>query len=277
MICLTGDLHHMSLGTGNQKHSDISELRTAQLYLDILREHGVRVTFFISGLCFVEEWQDLEPIVKDRLVEMGGHNYNCFKPELWHRICKKFLGSYNGPRWYQQLDTRWTVSAAFRRTGKTIKIWRNHMYMHGPYTEKVLASNGIILISDGVKKDATGPVWDDRGIWSFPINIIPDHEHIYHAERTKEWVAWWQKRYNWSDDFGPESYEVGEWADMVLEQLEANEERGIVSNVIIHPITMYLADGFKSAKRIIEYMATRKSVHISEVIPPEPDQGRSAR
>lgn len=272
MICLTGDLHHMSLGTGNQQHSDISELKTAQLYLDILRQANVKVTFFISGLCFVEEWEDLAPIVNDPLVEIGGHNYNCFKPELWHRVWKKLIGSYNGPRWYQNLDTRRTISAVRKRTGKTIRVWRNHMYMHGPYTEKVLAGNGIVLVSDGVRKDTKRPIWDNRGIWSFPINVIPDHEHIYHAERTREWVAWWQKRYNWSDDFGPESYEIGEWADMVIQQLKENEERGAISNVIIHPITMYLADRFESAKRIVNYMSTLDCRHISSVIPNEHDK-----
>ncbi len=272
MICLTGDLHHMSLGTGNQQHSDISELKTSQLYLDILRSAQIKVTFFISGLCFVEEWDDLEPIANDPLVEIGGHNYNCFKPEIWHRVWKKLIGSYNGPRWYQDLDTKRTIRAAQKRTGKTIKLWRNHMYMHGPYTESVLAKNGVILISDGVKKDSMGPVWDDRGIWSFPINVIPDHEHIYHAERTREWVAWWQKRYNWSDDFGPDSYSVEDWAEMVIEQLKENESRGAVSNVIIHPITMYLADRFVSVTRIVDYLATRKCVHISEIIPPDSDR-----
>jgi hypothetical protein len=277
MICLTGDLHHMGLGTGNQQHSDISELRTAQLYLERLRQAGVKVTFFVSGRCCVDEWEDLAPIATDPLVELGGHNYNCFQPELWHRVWNKLIGSYNGPRWYQDLDTRRTIAAIRRRTGKTIRLWRNHMYMHGPYTESVLAKNGIALISDGVKKATPGPVWDDRGLWSFPINVIPDHEHIYHAERTREWVAWWQKRYQWSDDFGPESYEVDTWAEMVIAQVRDNEARGTISNLIIHPITMYLADRFISAQRIIDYLATLECVHLSEVIPPVPSPERTSR
>lgn len=266
MICLTGDLHHMSLGTGNQKHSDISELKTAQLWLDILREAGVKVTFFVSGLCFVEEWPDLEPIVADSLVELGGHNYNCFTPALWHRISKKLFGSYNGPRWYQDLDAKRTIRAARERTGKTIHLWRNHMYMHGPYTEEVLARNGILAVSDGVRRASTGPTRDSRGIWIYPLNIIPDHEHLYHAERTKEWVAWWQKRYNWSDDFGPESYTIDVYTDMVLAQLQENEAKGIDSNLIIHPITMYLADRFAGARKLAQYLSTRQCVHMSEVI-----------
>ena len=106
-----------------------------------------------------------------------------------------------------------------------IRLWRNHMYMHGPYTEEVLSSCGIECCSDGVRAASDGPVLHRTGLWNFPLNVIPDHEHIYHAERTPEWVRRWQKRYDWSDDFGPDSYYVDEWVDRVLEGLERNEAR----------------------------------------------------
>ena len=77
------------------------------------------------------------------------------------------------------------------------------------------------------------------------------------------------KRYNWSDDFGPESYPVEEWTDIVLDNLRANEERGAVSNMIIHPITLYLCDGFRSFRRILDVLSARPTLHLSEVIPAE--------
>ena len=92
---------------------------------------------------------------------------------------------------------------------------------------------------------------------NFPINVIPDHEHLLHAERTPEWVEWWIRRYNWSDDFGPNSYDVEEWTDIVLDGLRENEARGAVSNVIIHPITLYLCDRFRSFQRILEFLSAR--------------------
>ena len=49
MICLTGDLHHMSLGTGNQKHADDTEIRIARRFLSMLEEAEVNVTFFVSS------------------------------------------------------------------------------------------------------------------------------------------------------------------------------------------------------------------------------------
>ena len=64
MICLTGDLHHASLGTGNQRHCDISEIQVAARFLKLLEAYDVRMTFFVSGKAFAEEWGDLAPIAR---------------------------------------------------------------------------------------------------------------------------------------------------------------------------------------------------------------------
>jgi hypothetical protein len=231
-----------------------------------LEERDLKVTFFVSGKAFDEEWHDLKAICEHPLVEIGGHNYSCFTPAIWHRFWKKAIGSYNGPRWMQRLDAVRTMRAARRRTGRTIRLWRNHMYMHGPYTEEVLAGCGIAMCSDGVQREAIGPEWHPAGIYNFHLNVIPDHEHIYHAERTPEWVARWQARYGWSDDFGPNSYYAEEWTEIVLECLRANEASGAISNMIIHPITLYLADRFRSFERILDYLAERGTVHMGEVL-----------
>ena len=61
MICLTGDLHHASLGTENQRHCDITEIQVARRYTDMLSEAGVKVTYFVSGRAFDEEWDASEP------------------------------------------------------------------------------------------------------------------------------------------------------------------------------------------------------------------------
>jgi hypothetical protein len=265
MICLTGDLHHMGLATGNQAHCDITELETAQLFLSLLEERDIPVTFFVSGRCFVDEWAELEPIAGHPLVTLGGHNYSCFTPELFHRVSNKLLGSYNGPAWAQRLDAQRTMQVAWERTGRRLEYWRNHMYMHGPHTERVLARLGFRMCSDGVARDGEHPVWHEEGIYNFPINVIPDHEHLYHAERTPEWVAAWQKRYDWSDDWGSDSYPIDEWVELVLGDLRRNEARGAISNMIIHPITMYLCDRFEGVKRILDFLAQRETISYSQL------------
>jgi peptidoglycan/xylan/chitin deacetylase (PgdA/CDA1 family) len=266
MICLSGDLHHMSLGTGNQAHCDVTEIQVAQRYLRMLEEAGVRVTFFVSGKSLAEECDHLKPIYESPFVEIGGHNYSCFTPELWHRFWNKAIGSYNGPAWYQRRDALKTANIIRKRTGRQIRCWRNHMYMHGPYTERVLADCGIPICSDGVVRSSIGPTLHKTGTWNFPLNIMPDHEHLYHAERTPEWVDAWVKRYDWSDDYGSRSYYVEEWTDLVLEELQQHENHGVVSNMLIHPITLYLCDRFKSFERILDFLSTHETVTMSDAV-----------
>lgn len=266
MICLTGDLHHMSLNTGNQQHCDISEMQTAILFLKLLELYDVKMNYFITGKSFEEEWDDVKQIVFNPLIEVGGHNYDAFEKELFHRVWNKLTKNYNGPKWYQRNDTLKTIEIIKEKTGKDIKVWRNHMYMHGCNTEEILFEAGIKICSDGVRKNSNEPSLHETGIYNFPINIIPDHEHLIHAERTPQWIEQWQKRYNWSDDFGKDSYYIETWTNLVLEQLKYREERGLLSNIIIHPITMYLCDRFVQVKRILEYISTCETVHMSELV-----------
>ena len=265
MICLTGDIHHMSLQTGNQRASDITEIEAARQFLRMLADTDVKVTFFVTGRLAVEEQRETRVVTDHPLVEVGGHGYNCFQPALPHRVWNKLTGNYNGPRWYQSWDTWKTIEAIEKRLGHRVRAWRNHMYMHGPHTEAVLRECGIELCSDGVDKTCVGPRWHTSGIAEFPLNIMPDHEHLYHAERTPQHVSNWLQRYRWSDDFGPRSYHIHEWTDIVLRQLRANEERGVISNLIVHPITMYLCDGFHGFREILQYLGERETVHLSEV------------
>ena len=266
MICLTGDLHHNSLGTGNQAHCDLPEIEVAYRYLGLLERAGVKTTFFVSGKSFVEEWDRLQPICASDIVEIGGHNFSCFTPALWHRFSKKVFGSYNGPRWYEDWDVRRTVDVIEERTGHRISCWRNHMYMHGPHTDAVLARNGFSVCSDGVQRSANGPQQSCSQLVSLPINVMPDHEHLYHAERTPEWVDWWVKRYQWSDDYGSASYRIEEWTERVLDELRQHERDGVLSVMIIHPITMYLCDKFHCFERILEFLSERETVTMTEAL-----------
>lgn len=265
-ICLTGDLHHATLRTGNQAHSDRSEIDIAAEYTGRLLEAGVKVTYFVSGRAMEEEWESLRSICSSPNVELGGHNYSCFTPTLQHRVFKKLAGSYNGPSFVQRRDCLRTIEAIRNRTGRRIRAFRNHMYMHGPGTEKVLASCGIEVCSDGVRAASRGPEWHEGGLFNLPINVIPDHEHLYHAERTSEWVETWLKRYNFSDDFGSRSYEVEEWTDLVISQLHENAERGAISTVLIHPITLYLCDRFRAFSRILDVLAGAETIFVSEAL-----------
>lgn len=268
MIALTCDLHHASLRTANQGHCDRSEIEVAHRFADMIGEAGIKATFFVSGRSFAEEWSTLAPICDSEWIEIGGHNFNCFAPSFPHRVWNKLAGSYPGPAWYEAREVRRTVDIAWDRAGRRIRTWRNHMYLGGPNTSRVLADAGIRVLSDGVQRDANGAQADGE-IWRLPINVIPDHEHIVHAERTRSWIARWQRRHGWSDDFGSASYDVDDWTDLVLADLARNAARGAPSVLLIHPITLYLADRLRSVRRILDVLAASDTVFMSDLVPEE--------
>ena len=122
MIYLTCDIHHAALKTGNQSHCDISEIQTTTLMTKLLIERNIKATYFISGQSFDDEWDELKKSVNHPNIALGGHNYNCFKPDILHRLSNKFLSSYNGPKFYQRSDTMRTIKAIENKTNKRISL-----------------------------------------------------------------------------------------------------------------------------------------------------------
>ena len=265
MISITSDIHHQGLKTGNQKHSDLTEVETALIMHKIFKEFKIKGTYFISGKAFEDHWSELQKICGDSNFDIGGHNYYCFKPELFHRITNKLFDSYNGPKSYQTWETKKTQRIIKEKTQKDCIFWRNHMYMHGKYTDEILPELGIKICSDGVQKNSNGLSLISNDYFHLPINVIPDHEHLIHAERTEEWMKEWVKRYNWSDDFGSESYPIEIWRDILISQVHENEKRGILSNIIIHPITMYLCDNFESLRFILDALKGYQFINFSDI------------
>ena len=265
-MILSCDIHHQSLGTENQKYSDRSELECAYDFFKMCEERKIKSTFFFSGLAFKEDWNEkFEEICSSDLVEIGGHNWDCFSNTLIHRLFNKVIGSYNGTISMQKRDCERTKEMCLLRTGREIETWRNHMYMHGPNTNQALGESGIIVCSDGVDRHSQGFSYDGS-IYSLPINTIPDHEHLYHAERTEEWVENWIKRYNWQDDFRSQSYYIKEWTEIYLKNLSRMQVDKRLPVSIIHPITMYLADKYKSIETILDVIQKSKTVSILEAL-----------
>jgi hypothetical protein len=256
----------MSLKTGNQGHSVRSETSIALEFISMLNARSTKATCFITGKAFEEEWDTVKSICASPNIETGGHTYNCFMPELWHRGCNKILGSYNGPKWQQNWDIEKTKRIIKRKAGIDITSWRNHMYMHGPHTEELLLKNGINVCCDGVDRSSDDFKQHQSGLLNFPLNIIPDHEHLYHAERTEKWVSTWIKRYNWSDDYGSESYYFEDWFEIFKHEILKREEQGVISHLIIHPITIYLASYSNSLQRVADFLANFDSIFVNELV-----------
>jgi len=73
MICLTGDVHHSSLRINESRFIACgdSEVKIAQRYVELIEKYAVKATLYICGKCFIEEWDDLRPVVSSSVVDIG--------------------------------------------------------------------------------------------------------------------------------------------------------------------------------------------------------------
>ena len=253
-VCITGDVHHMSMGTRDQAYLDGTEVEAAIDYAEIAAEYDVPVTLFCTGKCIEEEPEGMADLAAMDNVELGGHNYWAFTTPVhsaWRALGKATggrIGSWNGPRRFQAYEIRKTVSA-FADLGVDIRCWRDHAYRHDRHTTALLTEYGISCFSDPVEPGGT--VRRENGLTVVPINTPPDHEHVYHAFRTPESVP----DSDFTGPFGDESCEVDAWGDWVLAAVDDSNQVGTAATVLAHPACMRLADGFDAFDRLCRSVA----------------------
>lgn len=269
MICLTGDVHHMSLMINDQKHigdPSLTEVLIARQYVALLEKYRVKGTLYITGRCFTEEWDTLAPVARHPLVEVGGHMFNARFPRECFDAYGERTGLWNGPRWYQDADIRRNVEVVREKMGYDLLSWRAHSYKVDPNTYELMASHGLKLTSDAIEK---GSLWPNRiecGLISHPMNVIPDHDHLYHAHRTREFVERSNASGYGADEFGAVSYSIEEWGNLLLRQAAAIDEHGGIVTILCHPICMWLADRFRTFERILRYCASRQNIFAREIL-----------
>lgn len=265
MICLTIDVHHMSLHTPDQARlKGSTEAAIAAEFIRMARDRGIKLTCFLTGRLVQEE--PVEMYGNFNNIEIGGHTYNAFEPQLFHRISKKLLGTYCGPRWYQERDIRDTVEIIRERLKIGIESWRDHAYFNDRHTRPILHKYGIKILSDNVSRDQALPEPDEFGIYNFPINILPDHEHLFHSDRDQSSVGRWVKRYKWSDAFGSESYYADKWYGIVEDQVKRREAAGEISVMLVHPICLYLCDEYKTISKLLDFVKGYETILLKSSI-----------
>jgi peptidoglycan/xylan/chitin deacetylase (PgdA/CDA1 family) len=269
MICLTGDVHHASLRINDQKFlpSGETEVQIAGRYVALLEKYGVKATLYVCGKCFVEEWDDLKPCVLSPLVEVGGHGYRTRDPRPLFDWYGERTGNWNGPRAYQDWDIRRMSEVCRERTGSTPVAWRAHSLKVDANTYPLLAKHGYRLVSDEISARKTWPEKIEQDLISHPMNVLPDHDHLFHAHRTPEYVEKANAAGYGADDFGAVSYSIEEWGEKVLAQVRAIEERGGVATILAHPICMYLADNFQTFEKLLKVFADSHCIHAREILP----------
>ena len=252
----------MSLKNEDQRYLDISEPQCALAYMDIAAEHDVKVTLFASGKAIEEENSIFEEILGFQNVELGGHTYYTFTPKwLYNGIFSRLLGLSNGPAIYQNWEIRKTVTIFKETLGVKIVSWRDHSYRHDNYTYKLLYQNGIRYVSDEVTSDEMTYSTKD-GLVSVPINVVPDHDRIYHANLTPEATKDWSVN---RDPFPPKLYPIEEWLEIVRGQVNHIIRKRGVATILAHPACMKIADGFKVFEKLCEFISHHKSVLMKEL------------
>ncbi|WP_254546357.1 polysaccharide deacetylase family protein [Halomarina pelagica] len=255
-VCLTGDVHHMSLDTRDQVYLEASEVDATLGYVEIAASYDLPVTLFLTGLAAREEPARVERLAAADGVEIGGHNYYAFSTPV-HKLWRGLTGSWNGPRRFQAWEIRRTIDA-LEGCGATVRSWRDHAYRHDDETADLLASHGITHFSDVV--DPAGAV--ERGRPTVvPVNTPPDHEHVYHAFRTPAFV----EEDGFEGPFGTESVHPDEWVEWVLDAVAEHREAGRTATVLAHPACMRLADEMAAFDRLCDGLSAYEAVTVREV------------
>ena len=154
------------------------------------------------------------------------------------------------------------IEIAGRRLDKPIVSWRSHGLVRDQHTYSILAKAGIKFISDDLSWHKLFPERLPEGLISHPMNVIMDHDHLLHAHRTPEYVA--RQKRPFPDDPASGSYAIEEWGALVEKQVLAIEQKGGMATVLLHPLCMFSADGFKTMERLLKQFSRFPTIWASE-------------
>lgn len=265
---MTGDVHHMSMETKEQEYLDSSEAEIALEYAEIAQEFDVKVTFFVTGKTVMEEEKAIRNLNRLENVEVGGHNYYAFKPKwLYNGLFDKLLGLSCGPSFFQDYEINKTVEAFEKRINLKIISWRNHSYRQDKNTYKLLAKNGIKVVSDERGEGLLEPRKVDFGtgsITSLPINVLPDHSHLLHANKDAEYV---ERRIEqgWGDPFTHQYYDKNEYLKIVKKSVRNIESSNGIATLLLHPSCMKVVDNFETFREICKFLSDWSTVKVKEL------------
>lgn len=277
MICLTGDTHHDGLDTNEQlwmrQHGDdSSEVDITREYVRLCERHHVKCTIYVTGRTLADQWDKFRPIAESPFCEVGGHTYEALPRPRFSRLRAWLSGEVScshanshGSYRAQERDVKKMCDIARQRLGEPIVSWRSHGFVRDENTDEILFKHGIRFISDDMSWDKLHPQRNVAGLVSHAVNVMMDHDHIYHAHRTPEYVQKQKKNWNYTADPATESYKIDEWGDLLLEQVRKIDDAGGVATVLMHPVCMYVADGFKTFAKLLAVFAKSKTVFAREI------------
>ena len=260
-VVLTGDVHHY-IPSSDRRHALESESALAVEYARIAERHGLKITLFFTGRALRDDVADARPLLSMQSVEIGGHGWDAFTPRWLYRPLGRLSGSPHGYRTWQRRSIARTCAAVEGFAAKPARSWRNHAYTHDASTPALLADAGLVAWSDEVDLARRSPYVHETGLVVLPINTLPDHENLYHGDRTPEALGDTPSLY-------PE-----EWRARVLEAVEATIADGGVATVLAHPLCMKVVDGWETFEALCTALAGRPSMFATEAADAVRDQSR---
>jgi peptidoglycan/xylan/chitin deacetylase (PgdA/CDA1 family) len=250
-VVLTGDVHQR-IASSDRRHATESEARLSVEYARIAARQGVKVTLFVTGLALRESPDDARPLRSLETVEIGGHGWDAFKPGWLYRPLAKASGSPHGFRRWQRRGIRRTCAAVAKITGTAPRSWRNHAYLHDESTPGLLAEAGVVAWSDVVDPTRSRPYVHESGVVVLPLNTTPDHENLYHGDRTPTTVR------------GAPSLQPHEWVRRVLVETELIVNAGGTATILAHPLCMKVADNWESFDALCSGLAGHENLFATE-------------
>ena len=246
IVCLTGDVHHMSLKTRDQSFLRRTEANAAEIYAKICEKNGIQATLFLTGKLISQEKKTTNTLAEMDHLELGGHGFDGFQPRIFYKLSYRLLGRKNGPRIWQRQQVGKTLRLLESLKGDRVLSWRNHALRHDINTPEILREFGIEFWSDIVKREEFAPYYAS-GLVCVPINTIMDHDTMVHGRQTKKSmaVAAQQGKIAKRDICSPE-----EWLNKVLCDVDAITQKGGVATILAHPACMEIANGFETFKTL---------------------------
>ena len=250
-VVLTGDVHQF-IPSADRGHALETESELAVEYARIAERHGLKVTLFFTGRALQADATHARPLLSMENVEIGGHGWDAFMPRWLYRPLGRLSGSPHGYAWWQGALIKRTCAVVERFAGRPARSWRNHAYVNDAHTARLLADAGIVAWSDEVDLGRTRPYLHDAGLVVLPMNTLPDHENLYHGDRTPETLG------------DTPSLYPAEWRARVLDAVDAVLANGGVATILAHPLCMKVADGWETFEALCAGLAARPSLFATE-------------
>ncbi|KPJ64971.1 hypothetical protein AMJ44_11655 [candidate division WOR-1 bacterium DG_54_3] len=261
MICLTGDVHHMSMKGANQPYLQGTEVEAAERYLEIAGKFKIKSTLFFTGKCILEEYQKIKHLPSNFRLELGGHTYRAFKPRLPYKLSYRLLNRKNGPFFLQRHEIRKTVNIFKEFLDYNIVSWRDHAYRNDKNTPRLLKEAGIEYFSDIASPRILKPFLKDS-LFYVPINVLPDNDYVYHGSR---------KPGSFNEDdlmkkpFQTKAMTVDKWLEKAQEQVKKIIDAGGISTLLVHPTCMEIADNFKTFGKLCHFLSQYETLFMREI------------